>query len=249
MAKSKIGFALGSKFLDDRAASVNAHIDKLETVAVAQKAAAAADAKKSMAAAPSGAPQPPPRVEQPAVFDKRLLDPEFAIGQQLLTRDEYLAFRNGYVAQSELSIGLIFPLALVIFAFAVDPHIYARNNPWVLTFLIVATAALFMLAIERRQKYKIELKSLLLGRWEKQAKADKEAKQAKKDAEDKKKADEKKTTDDKKKVDDTAAALRKILKEELDKLNLSVKPIVVEVHTHPAEKKDEDEDNLAGSSA
>jgi len=115
--------------------------------------------------------------------------------------------------------------------------------------LIVATAALFMLAIERRQKYKIELKSLLLGRWEKQAKADKEAKQAKKDAEDKKKADEKKTTDDKKKVDDTAATLRKILKEELDKLNLSVKPIVVEVHTHPAEKKDEDEDNLAGSSA
>src|SRR6266478_1554807 len=160
--------------------------------------------------------------ESAPAFDESLLDPEYAIGQGLISRDEYVAFRNSYLAQSELSLGLIIPLLLIIFALVLNPHVGARHNSWILLFLIMVSAFLFVLAMERRQKYHLELTQLLLGRWEKLVAADKAAKEAKK------KADA---------GNGNEQTLRTVIKEELKNLHIELKPIVVEVHTSEGPKK------------
>jgi hypothetical protein len=230
LARQKAAADIGQAFQAELTAAIDKVIrtrDKIEVVVKsAEPERAATEAEKAAVEAEKAAAKKEEQKQKEAdaltpAFDTRFLNPEFAIGQGLLTREEYVSFRNGYLAQSELTVGMIFPLALIIFACAVNPQMQVRSNPWVLVFLILATAALVVLAVERRQKYKIELATLLLGRWEKQAKADKDAKQAKKEA------------DAKSKSDDTAAdkKMRKVFKEELEKLRQELKPIVVEVHT------------------
>ncbi len=86
----------------------------------------------------------------------------------------------------------------------------------------MVSAFLFVLAMERRQKYHLELTQLLLGRWEKLVAADKAAKEAKK------KADA---------GNGNEQTLRTVIKEELKNLHIELKPIVVEVHTSEGPKK------------
>ena len=162
---------------------------------------------------------------------KKKLQPEYAIGQGLISREEYNDFRNTYLAQSELSLGLIIPFLLIIFAVAIKQE---DNWSWLWMLLLIVASSwasscfLFFIAMERRQKYRIELGLLLLSRWDKQAAADKAAKEAAKEA--KAKASDKTQED----------AIRKIFQDELKGLHLEVKPLVVEVRKGPeesAEKK------------
>jgi hypothetical protein len=236
-------------------------------------------------------------------FDPKVLEPEYAIGQGLVSQAEFNDFRNTYLAQSELSLGLIIPTLLIAFAIgtnvdqrqrelkmeefqelepraeqfhpdsvsvAVHPDSVKpahpdsvsvparRPNKWsvvlvepsgakveeegtsgelrwgqavrqgqqraasdirgtkvgILTSIVLGSFLCFVLAMERRQKYRIEMKLLLISRWDKQAAADKAAKEAKA------------------KANGTSQenVIRNMLKEELKNLHLEVKPLVVELH-------------------
>jgi hypothetical protein len=194
------GSKFGRDFFDLRAKPLKDQIDRLKEVPESNK-----DAAKN------------------AVFDERILEPEYAIGQGLISRDEYNDFRNGFLAQSELSLGLVLPLILVVFAEAKDfLHVWSRLV-WASGFIFLATWFLFVVAMERRQKYRIELKLLLVSRWDKQAAADKAAKDAKAKAADKTQED----------------TVRKVVKEELKDLHLEVKPLVVEVRKSSEEPPEE----------
>jgi len=106
------------------------------------------------------------------VPDEKILQPEYAIGQGLITRPEYDALQAEFLAQSDLTAGLIFPLALLLFAVEVNPQSFkAPFNVWVLAGLAGVTAMLLFFGLERRQKYRVELQSLILGRWDKLQKA------------------------------------------------------------------------------
>jgi len=159
-------------------------------------------------------------VEQPdkPKFDERLTQPEYAIGQGLISQSELNDLRNTYLAQSELSLGLIFPMLLMIFAVAYSLSVGWRQC-WIAPLITMASLCLSLLAVERRQKYRIELGLLLVSRWDKQLAAEKETKP-------------KPTPED---------ALRKVLKEELKQLQLEVKPLVVEVHQKQRESGEKNE--------
>ena len=91
------------------------------------------------------------------------VDAKYAIGKGLITHQESAALENGSLAQSDLSLGLILPLSLLICSVA------ARFGPTfimycvILTGVILLTALLFMIGMERRQHYELELQSLILG--------------------------------------------------------------------------------------
>jgi hypothetical protein len=196
-------FGLGSAFFVARAKPLKDQVDALTEQAAAAKSLATPAVQSAVTR---------------AAFDEKVLEPEYAIGQGLISRDEYNDFRNTYLAQSELSLGLIFPLLLIIFAIAINSE-DVWSKLWVPAFIVAGTFFMFVIAMERRQKYRIELKLLLVSRWDKQAAADKAAKDAKAKANDKSQED----------------AIRKILKDELKGLHLEVKPLVVEVRKNPEE--------------
>jgi hypothetical protein len=203
------GFAPGKAFFVARAKPLRDRVNELKTQA--------ATTKDKKAAGDAAAAKEP-------VFDKNILEPEYAIGQGLISREEYNDFRNTYLAQSELSLGLILPLLLIVFGVAIKLE-NVGSKLWIPLFIVGATWFLFVIAMERRQKYRIELKLLLVSRWDKQTAADKAAREAKAKASDK-------TLED---------AIRKIFQDELKGLHLEVKPLVVEVRKSPekaAEKKE-----------
>jgi hypothetical protein len=109
---------------------------------------------------------------------QKMLQPEYAIGQGLITRDDYNALQNEYLAQSDLSVGLVVPLAFLLFALAMTPQLGEWNSPWLLRGLGVMTAVLVILGLDRRHKYRVELQSLILGSWVKKTEAAKAAKEA-----------------------------------------------------------------------
>ena len=114
--------------------------------------------------------------------DRKILQPEYAIGQGLITRDDYNTLQNEYLAQSDLSVGLIVPLAFLLFALVMTPELGEWKGPWNLVGLGVTAVALMVLALDRRHKYRVELKSLILGNWVKKIEAAKAAEKAAKEA-------------------------------------------------------------------
>jgi len=161
------------------------------------------------------------------LFDDKILEPEYAIGQGLISREELSDFRNSYRAQSELSLGLILPLILIVFALIIrmtPAQIRGYTALWILGSIAAATAFLFVISMERRQKYRVELGLLLVSRWDKQAAADKAAKEAKAQVKVSGQSQEE--------------TIRRVLQEELKNLQLEVKPLVVELHTGPEKATD-----------
>ena len=154
------------------------------------------------------------------------LQAEYAVGKGIITQDELTNLQNKYGAQGDLSLGLLPPFLLIVFAVLVSTDSDLR--PWWFALVVVAvvSAFLFFLAIERRNKYRKELRLLLLGKIQKQVDADQAAKQAKKDAQ----------KDAAKK--DTPDAITKAVQDAISKLKLEVKPLVVQVQTEqPSVKK------------
>lgn len=98
----------------------------------------------------------------------KILQPEYAIGMQIISRDDYTAEMNEYFAQSELSLGLIVPLILVVLGLVLTPQIGLKGELWVLMCSALApiSGVLFFIGMERWQKYRMELKLLILGNWE-----------------------------------------------------------------------------------
>jgi hypothetical protein len=165
--------------------------------------------------------------EPDPALTKLSLQAEYAVGKGLIAQTDLDALRNRYTAQGDLSLGLLLPFLLLVFACLVElPGVRAYG----LTLLpvILVSGTLFFLAIERRSQYRTELRLLLLGRIQKQLDADKAAKEAKEDA--KKDAAKK----------DAPDAITKAVQDAIAKLKLEVKPLVVQVQTEqpPAKKVD-----------
>ncbi len=91
------------------------------------------------------------------------VDAKYAIGKGLITHQESAALENGSLAQSDLSLGLILPLALLICAVATRFDLKPLAYGSVLAGVVLLTAFLFMIGMERRQHYELELQSLILG--------------------------------------------------------------------------------------
>jgi hypothetical protein len=108
----------------------------------------------------------------------KILQPEYAIGMGIITRDDYNNEMNEYFAQSELSLGLIVPLILIVLGLVLTPQVGLNGLPWVLLCVALApiSGLLFFIGMERWQKYRMELKLLILGNWEKMQEAKKQAK-------------------------------------------------------------------------
>lgn len=98
----------------------------------------------------------------------KVLQPEYAIGMQIISRDDYTDEMNEYFAQSELSLGLIVPLILVVLGLVLTPQIGLKGLWWVVmcSALMPISGMLFFIGMERWQKYRMELKLLILGNWE-----------------------------------------------------------------------------------
>jgi hypothetical protein len=143
-----------------------------------------------------------------------VLQPAYAIGKGLITQDEFTGLKNEYFAQCELTLGLILPV--IILAFAFSDWI---ASPWGLGLLAVFTGifsgVLFAIALDRWFRYRMELKLLILGRWDK---AREDAQKAKKPKSDK-------------------SEIEKVVKDELSKLQVEVKPLVVELHQEEKKPK------------
>jgi hypothetical protein len=126
---------------------------------------------------------------------KKILQPPYAIGMGIITRDDYNNLKNEYFSQSELSLGLILPLVLIVLglvltpqlglappigehASLLDPQSWLKWAAWGLMCLFMALLSqmLFMIGMERYHKFRLEVKLLILGNWQKQQDAKKDSK-------------------------------------------------------------------------
>lgn len=98
----------------------------------------------------------------------KILQPEYAIGMNIITRDDYDSQTNQYFAQSELSLGAIIPLILIVLGLVLTPQVGLNGGAWVMMCVALAplSGVLFFIGMERWQKYRMELKLLILGNWE-----------------------------------------------------------------------------------
>jgi hypothetical protein len=106
---------------------------------------------------------------------EKIKQPEFAIGQGLLTRAEYNGIRDDSYAQSLISIGLVLPIMFLTFAIVVTPQLglgvawWSKSLLWL--FLVAAETALIMVGADRRHKFDMEVESLIASRFLKNCKA------------------------------------------------------------------------------
>jgi hypothetical protein len=108
----------------------------------------------------------------------KILQPEYAIGMNIITRDDYNSQMNEYFAQSELSLGTIIPLILIVLGLVLTPQVGLNDGAWVMMCVALApiSGVLFFIGMERWQKYRMELKLLILGNWERLQDAKEQAK-------------------------------------------------------------------------
>jgi len=152
---------------------------------------------------PTPAPPPPTTPAQPADTTpeqlRKILSPSYAIGMNIITQDQYDSLRNRYSALSELSLGLILPMILIVLGLTMIPQLglappgglrwltlqfwttslpsrkYWSSLQWLpeVAWLLMCIAmvwiseALFVVATERYHKFRMELKLLIEGNWQK----------------------------------------------------------------------------------
>jgi hypothetical protein len=137
------------------------------------------------------------------LWDK-ISQPEYAIGQGLLTRDDYNAIQDQYYGQTQISFGLILPLAFLTFAILATPQL-GLTGLWVVCAalaLAVVQALLLSVGTDRRNKFETEVESHIASQFLKTCEANqKPASPAPKP--------------------DLADQIRKVLREELPKLEIA----------------------------
>jgi hypothetical protein len=109
---------------------------------------------------------------------KKILQPEYAIGNGVISNDDYNKLKDEYFAQSELSLGLILPMMLIVLGLRLTPQVGLQGVFWVAMCLALVpiSGGLFWVGMERRHKYRLELKLLILGNWQRLQDAKKDAK-------------------------------------------------------------------------
>jgi hypothetical protein len=92
---------------------------------------------------------------------KKISQPEYAIGQGLLSRDDYNSIKDEYYGQSQISIGLIPPVAFLTFAILATPQVGLRSGWPVWTTLALVQALLLYVGVDRRHKFETTVESLI----------------------------------------------------------------------------------------
>jgi hypothetical protein len=92
----------------------------------------------------------------------KIRQPEFAIGQGLITRDAYNTIKNEYYAQSMISIGIILPLLLLSFAVLSTPQMGVTPTGLVWLFLITAQMFLVLVGADRKHKFDMEVETTIV---------------------------------------------------------------------------------------
>lgn len=138
-------------------------------------------------------------------FPEQILYPEYAIGQKLITREEYDQLETMYVTQAQAAFGLILPSLLLMFAIWYSGLL---RLPWwsplaIALFILVAVSV----GMDRLHKFNSDLQELIVSRWD----AAQDAKKAAEDAADAKHA-----------TDQANAKLLQAVKEEVDGLKRSM---------------------------
>jgi hypothetical protein len=106
---------------------------------------------------------------------EKIRQPEYAIGQGLITRDEYKGIRDEYYTQSLISTGLVLPVMLLTFGFEVTPQLGLGGSKWyqlvLWVFLVLMESALIMVGADRRNKFEVELETRIAGQYLKNCEA------------------------------------------------------------------------------
>ena len=103
-----------------------------------------------------------------------LLYPEYAIGQQLITRAEYDDIRNSYYVQGQAACGLFIPLIGLSIASVGSDQV---SVPWYVKVLVPLFAVLALVGgLDRLHKYQSELQALIVGRFERKKQEARDAK-------------------------------------------------------------------------
>jgi hypothetical protein len=111
----------------------------------------------------SQGPRKPLTCEQKlAKLWKKISQPQYAIGQNLLSRSDFEALQNSYYSQSLVSIGLVIPLFFLVLALLLTPQ-FGLNGRWVYVVLGIGEVLLVVTGVDRRHKYQMELEGQIAG--------------------------------------------------------------------------------------
>ena len=94
---------------------------------------------------------------------KKILQTEYAIGQNLITHDEFDALSNRYYTQSQATLGVFFPLLGLMAALVFSSAISVSGVVFLLLG-ILAVAAL-ILGFDRLHQFHSELQALIVSRY------------------------------------------------------------------------------------
>jgi hypothetical protein len=90
----------------------------------------------------------------------KISQPQYAIGQGLMTRSDFETLQNSYYSQSLVSTGIIVPLLLFIFALLVTPQL-GLGSTALYVLLGGGEVLLLVIGVDSRHKYTTELDSLI----------------------------------------------------------------------------------------
>ncbi len=97
-------------------------------------------------------------------FPEQVLYPEYAIGQKLITRDEYDQLEATYVTQAQAAFGLILPLVLLVAAISYSGLLAL---PWwsypAIGVLLLVVA---WVGMDRLHMFNSRLQQLIVSRWD-----------------------------------------------------------------------------------
>jgi hypothetical protein len=90
---------------------------------------------------------------------------QYAIGLGLISKEDVASIENGSLAQSNLALGMIFPLSLLMCSLASRLRVGQFEYLVIGIGVVFATAALFFVGMDRRYRYRSDLRALIIGRW------------------------------------------------------------------------------------
>ncbi len=159
---------------------------------------------------------------------EKLLQPEYAIAQNCITQKTYEDLKSTADGYSATALGLIFSLALLVYALRVETYVgrgLANGIGWCLFF---ATAALFIIALGSRDMFFDSVRNLILVGIEVKYDASLKSTKAASDA-------VIKSAKDKAKSKAAGDSLQKAIQAELKNATFSVKGLKVDLVADPSE--------------
>jgi hypothetical protein len=127
---------------------------------------------KGEESAPATTPPPEPPVKKDKTCEEQLRDlwkkisqPEYAIGQGILSQDDYNSIKDTYYGQSQISIGLILPVAFLTFAILATPQLGLKSGWTVWPGLALAQGLLLWVGADRKHKFETTVESFISSRF------------------------------------------------------------------------------------